>query len=171
MRRKVGAPNNTPKKAVISAEIGSISQNDTVKMDRARSTRRWRCWTRPSHWNGSQNAPPFRLHLIGGEIAVSIGADGEEGRVAEIEQPGEADDDIEAERQDRVGERIRGRIDIALVAVDQREQDAKHEESDDEAAASDRALGAIPDGRNEARSAPHGRVVRPSRKAGAAVLA
>ena len=58
--------------------------------------------------------PPFRLHLVRGEDAIGIGADGEEGGIAEIEQASEADHDVEAERQDRESERVRGRVDDRL---------------------------------------------------------
>ena len=119
----------------MNAEIGSISQNDTVKWTVPGPIRLLDVLHEAQPLERLPEPPPFRLHLVGGENAVSIGADGEEGRVSEVEQTGEADHDVEAERQDRVGERIRGRIDIALVAVDQRKQDSKHEESDDEAAA------------------------------------
>ncbi len=44
-------------------------------------------------------AAPLRLHLEGGEDAVGIGADREERGIAEVEQAGEADDDVQAERQ------------------------------------------------------------------------
>jgi hypothetical protein len=50
LSRRVGAPNSTPKNAATAAEIGSISQNDTVKWT---TSPVWA--TRPSHWNGSQN--------------------------------------------------------------------------------------------------------------------
>src|SRR5262249_10642128 len=42
-------------------------------------------------------------------------------RVTEVEQPGKADHDVEAERQNREGERVGGGIDVAVIAVDQRE--------------------------------------------------
>ena len=39
------------------------------------------------------------------EPAQRVGAQGIEGDVAEVEQAGEADDDVEPERHDRVGDR------------------------------------------------------------------
>jgi hypothetical protein len=63
---------------------------------------------------------PARLHLIGGQNPVGIGADGEEGGVAEVEEPGEADDDVEPERQDGEGAGIGGRVDVAVIVIDQR---------------------------------------------------
>jgi hypothetical protein len=94
-------------------------------------------------------APPFGLHLIGGENAVGIGADGEKGGIAEVEKPRETHNDIEAERQDREGECVRCRVDITLVAVDQGKEDAKHEQHDDEGAPLGCALQPFPDGRHD----------------------
>ena len=65
---------------------------------------------------------PGRRHLPRGEDAVGIGADREKRGVAEIEQPGEADDDVEAERQRGEGQRVRRRVDVGVVAADDREQ-------------------------------------------------
>ncbi len=63
---------------------------------------------------------------MGGGSAIGIGADREKCGVAKIEQPGEADDDVEAERQRGEGECIRRRVDIRIVAVDDREQDRRY---------------------------------------------
>ncbi len=60
---------------------------------------------------------PARLHLIGGQNPVGIGADGEEGGVAEVEEPGEADDDVEPERQDGEGAGIGGRVNVAVIVI------------------------------------------------------
>ena len=45
--------------------------------------------------------------------AVRVGADGEEGRVAEVEEPREADDDVEPEREEHVRVRVRGGVDVS----------------------------------------------------------
>ncbi len=66
---------------------------------------------------------PVRHHLKGGQDAISVGTDGEERRVAEIEQSGETNDDIEAERQGGIGRGVGGRIDVGVVVVDQRKGD------------------------------------------------
>src|ERR1700756_1861887 len=65
---------------------------------------------------------PFRLHLPRARDAVGIGADREKRGVAEVQQAGKADDDVEAQRQGRESERVRRRIDIGIVAVDHWEQ-------------------------------------------------
>jgi hypothetical protein len=66
---------------------------------------------------------PVRHHLEGGQDAISVGTDGEERRVAEIEQSGETNDDIEAERQSGIGRGVGGRVDVGVVVVDQGEGD------------------------------------------------
>jgi len=67
---------------------------------------------------------PRRLDLERGERAVGIGADREERGVAEVEEPGEADNDIEAQGERGVSERIRCGVDIRVVADHDREQQA-----------------------------------------------
>ena len=67
-------------------------------------------------------AAPCRLQLPRARDAIGVGADRKERGVAEIEQPGKADDDVEAERQGGKGERVRRRIDVGVVPVDQRKQ-------------------------------------------------
>ena len=67
-------------------------------------------------------ARPLGLELAGGGDAVAVGADGEERGVAEVEQPGEADHDVEPERQHGVGERVGRRVHVAGVAAEDREQ-------------------------------------------------
>ena len=138
------------------AEIGSISQNETVKCTVPGATGHGDVLDEAEPLERLPETPPFRLHLIRGEDAIGIGADGEEGGIAEVEKPREADHDVEAERQDRIGERVRARVDIALIMIEQREKGADHEEADEKAAASRDAGGAIPDGGEEARSAAHG---------------
>src|SRR5882672_12386192 len=64
---------------------------------------------------------PERLYLPGRHGAIGIGANGEEGGVSQVQQAGIADDDVEAERQRREGAGIGRGVDIAAVAVDQRE--------------------------------------------------
>ena len=74
---------------------------------------------------------PFRLQLPGAEDAVGIGADREKRRIAEVEEAGEADDDVEAERQRREGERIGDRIDVRVVPVHEREQQRRRRDAED----------------------------------------
>jgi len=57
--------------------------------------------------------------------AIAIRPDGEEGRVAEVEQPGEADDDVEAQREQDVRERVGGGVDVACIGRDERERQAE----------------------------------------------
>ena len=75
-------------------------------------------------------AAPIRRHLPGGHRAVGIGADREECGVAEIEEPGEPDDDVEPERQRRKSQGIGGGVDIGVVAVPDREQDRGAKQAD-----------------------------------------
>ena len=100
-----------------------MSQNETVKCTTSGTPSAWKRWTRPSHCERLPETPPFRLYLPGGEDAVGIGADREEGGIAEIEQAGETDDDIEAERQHGEGGGVGGGVEIAPIAVDQRKQE------------------------------------------------
>ena len=139
------------------AEIGSISQKDTVKCTVPGPSRLLHVLDEAEPLERLPKAPPFRLHLIGGEDAIGIGADGEEGGVTEIEKAREADHDVEAERQDREGERVRGGVDIALIAVEERENSTPTtRKADDEGSASRDARGSIPYGGQEARPAAHG---------------
>ena len=48
------------------------------------------------------------VELAAGEDGVAVGADGVEGDEAEIEQPGIADDHVEADRQDQVDQHVVG---------------------------------------------------------------
>ncbi len=83
----------------------------------------------PQPLEGLPEFAPARLHLIGGQNPVGIGADGEEGGVAEVEEPGKADDDVEPERQDGEGARIGGRVDVAVIVIDQRKERREDEKS------------------------------------------
>ncbi len=76
---------------------------------------------------------PFRLQLERGSGAIGVGADREESGVAEIEQAGKSDDNVEAQRQRRESERICSRIDVGIVAVHNRKQKSRssHEENRD----------------------------------------
>ena len=67
---------------------------------------------------------PGRLQLERIQHAIGIGPDGEERGIAEVEQAGEADDDVEAERQGGKGEGVRQRIDVGFVGVIEREAGA-----------------------------------------------
>ncbi len=53
---------------------------------------------------GERQADPERQPEIGGEQRVGIGADGVEGDVAEVEQAGEADHDVQAPAQHHIGQ-------------------------------------------------------------------
>ena len=106
--------------------------------------------------------PPFRLNLVRGEDAVGVGADGKEGGVAQIEQTGKPDDDVEAECKNRKGKGVCGGVDIPLIADDDRKQGGRDEKHGDKDPASDCALGTLPDGGNQTVPARHQgrRVVR-----------
>ena len=67
---------------------------------------------------GLPEAAPRRLQLPRARHAIGIGADREKRGVAEVEQSGKADDDIEAERQSGEGQRIGRRIDVGVVLVE-----------------------------------------------------
>ena len=68
---------------------------------------------------------PLGLHLPRARNAIGIGADRKERGIAEIEEPGEANDDIEPERQRSKRECIRGSVDIRVIGIDQREQQCR----------------------------------------------
>ena len=80
---------------------------------------------------GLPEAAPRRLQLPRACYAIGVRADREKRGVAEIEQSGEADDDVEAERQSSEGQRIRRRIDIGVVLVDQRKQQRRRSDTED----------------------------------------
>ena len=82
---------------------------------RARLPRAWRDQARASGTAPRSCAIPA-VSWQEDEDAVGIGADREERGVAEIEQAGEADHDIEPERQDRERAGVGRRVDIAVVA-------------------------------------------------------
>src|SRR5215472_18202170 len=67
-------------------------------------------------------AAPRRLQLPRTRHPIGVGANREKRGIAEIKQSGEADDDVEAERQSSEGQRIRCRIDVGVVLVNQRKQ-------------------------------------------------
>ena len=82
---------------------------------------------------------PRRLQLKRGSGAVNIGADREKRGVAEVEQTGKADDDVEPERQCGEGKRVRRRIDVGVVAMNKRKrQRRRRNQKDREAGADDR---------------------------------
>src|SRR5215469_11568499 len=78
-------------------------------------------------------APPLWLHLPGRQDAVSVGADGEECRIAQVQQPGKAHHNVETEREHREGSGVGRSIEVAAVAVDQRkyEQEDRRVEDDE----------------------------------------
>ena len=66
-----------------------------------------------------------------GEERIGIGADRIEGDVAEIEEAGEADDDVQAPAQHHIGEHQDGEIDDAAVdARDEGQDDGRGEQGD-----------------------------------------
>ncbi len=76
-------------------------------------------------------AAPRRLQLPRARHPVGVGADREKRGIAEIEQSGKADDDVEAERQGSEGQRIRRRIDVGVVLVNQRKQQRRRGDAED----------------------------------------
>src|SRR5690348_11112965 len=77
----------------------------------------------PEPLEGIPETPPLRLYLPGRQNAVGIGANGEKRCITEVQQPGKTDDDVEAQRQHGKGRGVRRRVEIAAVAVDQREDE------------------------------------------------
>src|SRR5262249_50351745 len=67
----------------------------------------------------------------------------EECGIAEVEQAGEADNDVEAERQDGEGERIRRSVNVTLIAIDQRKYYAEDQQGDEKGASPGRTLGLL----------------------------
>ena len=128
-----------------------------IQMDRADATPRLEMLDKAKPLEGLPEAAPLRLDLIGRQRAVGVGADGEERRIAEIEQAGKADDDVEPERQHGIGERIRRRIDVAFIAVEIGEGERRHEDDGEQIGTELLAPGAIPDRRDPAMPAPHRR--------------
>ena len=78
---------------------------------------------------GERQTDPERKADILREQRIGIGADRVEGDVAEIEQPGEADHDVETEAEHGVGGDQAGKTERVAVAV---EQDWDHERERDE---------------------------------------
>ena len=74
-------------------------------------------------------ARPLRLQLKRAGDAVGVGADREKRGIAEIEEAGEPDDDVEAERQCGKSKRVCRRIDVGVVPVQDREQQAPRQRS------------------------------------------
>ena len=62
----------------------------------------------------------IRLRERGIGICVGICPDGEEGRIAKVEQPGQTDDDIQAHRQQHEDPGVGERIEPGLLALDPR---------------------------------------------------
>ena len=76
-------------------------------------------------------AAPVRGDLPGDGGPIGIGADREKRGIAEVQQPGEADHDVEPESERGEGQRVGGGIDVAVVAVGDREQDRGAEQTGD----------------------------------------
>src|SRR5256885_5994215 len=66
--------------------------------------------------------------LAGRKHSVGVGADGEERRVAEIEESGEADHDIQADRQQDIHAGIGRRVDQGPAAATGNERRKRSEE-------------------------------------------
>ena len=71
---------------------------------------------------------PVQPELRRGEHRVAVGAEAEEGRVAEVEQAGEADDDVEPEREQHVDKRVEADAEHVAVVGHERQ----HRGDDDE---------------------------------------
>ena len=79
---------------------------------------------------GKWQADPERQAEILGDQRVGIGADRIEGDVAEIEEAGEADDDVQPEAEHRIGEDQNAEIEqIAVVVEDDRNDQRKADET------------------------------------------
>src|SRR5437588_11233074 len=86
--------------------------------------------------------------MAAGHDPVEVSAEAEEGDIAEIEQAGEADDDVEPERQQGVDEREQPvAVEVALVR-DERE-DRERAEQDDQASGCRQSLPGSGDGAAE----------------------
>ena len=110
-------------------------QNETVKCTTSGTPSAWKRCDQAQPLERLPEFRPLRLHLPGRQDAVGIGADGEEGGIAQIEQAGEADDDVEAERQHGEGGGIGRGVDVAAVAVDQREEKQENRDIESRSAA------------------------------------
>ena len=77
---------------------------------------------------GKRQAYPERQSEIVRKQRVGIGADRVEGDIAEIEQPGETDHDIQPEAKHRVGDDEDGEVEQITVAV----ENDRNDERDDE---------------------------------------
>ena len=58
---------------------------------------------------------PLRLQLERGQDAVGVGTDGEERGIAKVEQAGEADDDVQPERQRGIGRGVGHAVHVGIV--------------------------------------------------------
>ena len=126
-------------------------------MDGADATPRLEMLDKAEPLEGLPETAPLRLDLIGRQRAVSVGADCEERRIAEIEEAGKADDDVEPERQHGIGEPIRRRIDVAFVAVEIGEGERRHKDDSEQIGTELLTPGQIPHHRDPAVRAPHRR--------------
>ena len=69
-----------------------------------------------------QRRRPVLVELARGQHRVDVGAEAEEGDVAEVEQPGCADDDVEPQREEHVDQRVEADPDDVAVVRQEREQ-------------------------------------------------
>ena len=101
---------------------------------------------------GQRQADPERQPEIGRQQRVGIGADRVKGDVAEIEQAGEADHDVQSPSQHHIGQHENAEIeDVALIVENHR-----HQEGEDQKQRRDRAP-------RDCERALHGRRNEPDR--------
>jgi len=103
----VGAPSSRPKNAASAAPILAEAEGDDGEVVAAQLERRRpeqqaekrgeRCADRQDHPEGQ-----MKIEMRAGEQRVGVRPHRVEGDVAQIEQPGEADDDVQAEREQDV---------------------------------------------------------------------
>src|SRR5206468_4129891 len=85
----------------------------------------------PQHWKAQEDAPeagenprdrqthPERQAEIGGDQGIRIGADGVERHVAEIEQSGEPDHDVQPPAEHHVGQDLDAEIENVAVVIEE----------------------------------------------------
>ena len=84
----------------------------------------------PGRFFANSLAPMWMSRLVevaGREPADGVGADRVERHVAEVEQAGEADHDVEPERHDHVGQHEREVLDPRVAGVEEQRQDQGEE--------------------------------------------
>ncbi len=105
---------------------------------------------------GRPHVGPRDLELARRGRAVGVGADREERRVAEVQEPREADDDVEPERQEHVGVGVRRRVDVPAAGDDERERESHEEEHETPDLTAPRRRHRLP-ARHPGRAGPPGR--------------